>query len=1590
MDNMKTALLACGTLLVVGTGILKANDDAGAHASLDILKEGAVAADMRAADRIDADGNYVMELQNEVLPRALQPYDKPYKNRPVRRWNSKLSIAGTLYQKGISVTPDSIIPFILDEKARSFTALCGVDDEAKNATVTFHVRVDGKEVWSSGEMRKGMQAKPVSVDLADARELELLVSGEDPKHQAHANWINPEITYRGVRPENEFAFLKDAPRNDWENERVFGRNKEPARATFYPFSSFQAAVQNDYRSTSRIKYLNGPWLFHWSPRVEDRPRDFYKGSADLSGWDTLPVPSNWQLHGHGKAIYTNAMYPFHWKLFPWITTPERLKKYIRHVGPDWFAANAPSPVGSYVRTFTVPPDWKGQRITLHFAGVQSAMNVWLNGTTVGYSEGSMTPAEFDVTRLLKKGENRLAVEVFRWSDASMIEAQDFWHLSGIYRDVFLKAEPKIRIRDFFAMPRVENGYRDGILDITVKLDNATTAAVRRKVSATLLAADGSVAARATSAPLSIVPEGDTESRLTLVVQNPLLWSAETPDLYQLVLELSDPAGEVSEFITTKTGFRTIEVRGKQVLVNGKPVLFKGVNRHDIDPDYGRTMSRERMLQDVILMKQANINTVRTAHYPNDPYFYELCDEYGLYVMDEANQECHGYLDLSKLPSWGPAYVDRGVSMLERDKNHVSVVFWSLGNESGHGVNIEAMAKAMRPLDSSRLIHYEGQNEIADIDSKMYPSVDYLQNQVLAGNEDRPYFLCEYAHAMGNSVGNLEEYWELIRADNRLIGGCIWDWVDQAFRARKRPGDRYATFSHMADFGTEADDYWGWGDSFGGHPAHGNFSVNGITTPDRKFTAKLHEVKHVYRDILITPAQLDSCELTAKNEFSFRNLHDFPITWRLLEDGEEVDRGQMRGLDIAPLSTGTFRLPVSKPRIKPGSEYHLNVSFHLGEKTPWAEKGYVIASEQFALPWTLEAKTDLSAASSAPLSIDDQADSLRLSAPGFAVAFSKSSGMPSSIEYDGMEMLKSEIRPNFFRSRIDNDNWIHNQWDWAGFDTLSVDAKDLTYTQLSPGTVEVTATVVSTPEHWVKNTQVYKLRWTVHSNGRIACTAGYQKTKGLDDMPRVGFTFRADDSLQNWSWFGRGPFENYRDRNRSAHVGIYKKTVAKMTEAYVKPQENGNRTDVRWARLTDAAGKGIEISSIGTPLSMKAIPYTDKELQAASYAIDLPHTGRTFVCIDGAHMGLGNSSCGPQPLDQYRLRERKLAYGFAIEPMNHDTEKQAGPSHSHPQSIAGREEIQNRARVLAQTMNLGNSLETPPPFPWRFDIEEKHLEAISLAGFTAVRLPVKWSHHIEDRGEFGIRPAFMAKVKDVIDWALARKLAVVLNVHHYGELMKHPEQEKDKFLALWRQISQEFKGYSDRQLFFELINEPMGKLTPELCSQYQYDAIGIIRQSNPSRPLIVTCPRWWDVNTMRKMQLPEDDFNILYTTHMYHPLGFTHQGMPGYKTGIRWEGTKEDIAQMKAFAARWSAFAKSTGRPVLVGEFGVFKEADRSDRIAWTQEIREIMEQEDLLWAYWEFGMGFGIYDREMGQWDEDMLKTLIPETLICGEGQAKR
>jgi beta-galactosidase len=1220
-------------------------EDAGAQASIEILKKDGES-NIVDKDKKNENGHYVMELHHEVLPRALQKHDKIKKNKPNRKWDSQLSVAGTHYPTGICVIPESIIPFILDGKAVSFTAQCGVDDVAENAAVNFEVKLDGETVWQSGIMKKGLQAKEVKIDLKGIKYLELLVHSEKDNYQAKSNWLRPVIAYEGGRPENEFDYIKNTPKHPWEDETVFGINKEAPRSTFYPFSDVTSAFDGEYLKSDRIQMLNGNWKFHWSPTVVSRPMDFFNENFDSSSWGSLPVPSNWQVYGFGKAIYTNAMYPFNWKLFPRVTTPEQLKEYVHHVGDDWFASKATSPVGSYLKTFKVSKKWEDQRISLHFAGVQSAMNVWLNGEKVGYSEGSMTAAEFDITSRLKEGNNTLAVEVFRWSDASMIEAQDFWHLSGIYRDVYLKAEPKVRVRDFFALPKLSDNYKKGELQVHVKMDNSTNKLEQRKLTATVLDASGREVVSSTV--LASIKKGQEISQLlTLSVDDPLLWSAENPHLYQLILSFEGSDGKDSVYTSIKTGFRDIKVEGNKVLVNGQPILFKGVNRHDFDPDYGRTMSRERMLQDVLMMKRNNINTVRTAHYPNDPYFYQLCDKYGLYVMDEANQECHGYLELSQLPSWGPAYVDRGVRMLERDKNHPSVIFWSLGNESGHGVNIEAMAKAMRALDSSRPIHYSEQDEIADVDSIMYPSLDHIKNDILKKNKNKPYFFCEYAHAMGNSVGNLKEYWDLIRQDNSLIGGCIWDWVDQAFRGRIRKGDEYATFSHLANFGSEKDDFWGYGGIFGGKPSHGHFSVNGVTTPDRKMTAKLQEVKHVYRSILVKALDLDQMVFEVENEFAFNNLQKYPITWILKENGEETLRGSIEGMTLSALSKGQLQIPMTKPDLKANAEYHLTIEFRLGEFETWAPKGHVISSEQFKLPWNKTEVVEVKPFDH-ELNKEENEREIRLFTPEFSIRFDKSNGLLSSFRCNDEELMKSPLMPNFYRGRMDNDNRIYQVWDWSGVDQLTVTQEALDVKKIDDFHYQINVKVVSVPSKWKGRRFIYTTKWVIDANGKLDCDIDFELNNELKGLARVGLVFEANEEMNLWKWFGRGPLENYRDRNVGSHVGVYSSTVENMQEAYVRPQSNGNRTDVRWGELKMKDSHGLKISSKDKLLSMCALPYQEKELYNNKYSYSLPEKGRTFVYIDGEHMGLGNSSCGPSPLDKYYLKGKTSSFAFSIE------------------------------------------------------------------------------------------------------------------------------------------------------------------------------------------------------------------------------------------------------------------------------------------------------------------------------------------------------
>ena len=716
--------------------------------------------------------------------------------------------------------------------------------------------------------------------------------------------------------------LKTTSHNDWENERIYAINKEEGRATFIPFANSEEmkadpAYTRPWERTRSSRYLllNGNWKFNWVKQPSERPVDFYKTSYDVSGWKEIPVPSNWEMHGYGTPIYTNITYPIR-------NNPPFIQ------GQRGYAVEKePNAVGSYRREFALPADWKDKEVFIHFDGIYSAAYVWINGKKVGYSQGSSNDAEFRITPYVKAGNNTVAVEVYRWCDGSFLEDQDMFRLSGIHRDVYLVASPKVRLRDIHLTSQISDRLDKAELKVKTDVHNYGKKVQEATVRVSLLNTEGK--------PVSsfIIPTGkitggqENVCEGTTTIRDPRLWSAETPSLYTVQLELLDAAGNVLEATSQQYGFRKIEIRNNKVYINNALILFKGANRHDIHPQFGKAVPVESMIEDILLFKRFNLNTIRTSHYPNDPKMYSLYDYYGLYVMDEADIECHGNMSLSNRESWEGAYVDRMVRMVERDKNHPSVIFWSMGNESGGGRNFEATYQAAKAIDD-RYIHYEGMNDVADMDSRMYPSIESMIEQD-EQPRNKPYFLCEYAHAMGNAIGNLEEYWDYIEHHSkRMIGGCIWDWVDQGINMPGQPADHYY-----------------FGGSFGDRPNDNDFCCNGIVTADRQVTPKLWEVKKVYQYITLEPNAENS--IGVRNRYAFLNLHDFNLRYVILKDGVPIAEEEFSLPDGKPGEHRAVQIPYSRYLTSEG-EYYLNLEIKLKKDCVWAKAGHIVATEQLLL------------------------------------------------------------------------------------------------------------------------------------------------------------------------------------------------------------------------------------------------------------------------------------------------------------------------------------------------------------------------------------------------------------------------------------------------------------------------------------------------------------------------------------------------------------------------------------------------------------------------------------------------------------------
>ena len=1017
---------------------------------------------------------------------------------------------------------------------------------------------------------------------------------------------------------------------DWENEELIARNKEPGHCTLVPYGDVDAALRCRREASRFYQSLNGNWRFHWVSKPADRPVDFYRTGYDVSGWDKIPVPSNWQMHGYGRPIYLNVRYPYP------VDPP--------HIPHDY------NPVGSYRRQFTIPDAWDGRQVFLHFDGVKSAFYVWVNGRQVGYSQDSMLPAEFNVTEYLRPGRNTLAVEVYRWSDGSYLEDQDMWRLSGIYRDVYLFAAPKVHIRDFHVRATLDEQYEDGLLRVRPKLSNLAG------VDLNGWSLRGQLYNRENQAvledPLKIDARHIANERypqrgnvrfglLRAEVPDVKQWSAETPYLYTLVLTLHDAQGKLVEAESCRVGFRTVEIKDGQLLVNSQSIKLFGTNRHEHDPDHGRAIPVSRMIEDIKILKSHNLNAVRTSHYPDDPRWYDLCDEYGIYLIDEANLETHGVGGLfSNVATWSTAFLQRAIRMVERDKNHPSVIFWSLGNESGWGPNHAAMADWIHDYDPTRPVHYEGAGmrphdpRNVDMISRMYARIPEIIRLATDPDDNRPMVLCEYAHAMGNSVGNLKEYWDAIRSHERLIGGFIWDWADQGLRKRSDDGRMF----------------WAYGGDYGDNPNDGNFCCNGLVQPDRKPNPSLYEVKKVYQRIHVTPVDLAAGVVSVANEYDFASLDFVDATWELTCDGVVVQEGKLPALSVEPKKQQRIEIPVRKPALQAGAECWLKVTFTLADDTPWAQAGHVVAWDQFKMPF--EASAAQPADAGAPVKLREAGDAYTVTGDGFKVTVGKASGAIESFASDGKELLRGPLVPNFWRPPIDNDNGNRmperlGAWRDAGPKRT---VKTVMAEQVNPHRVRITAEAALPVGQDTK----YQTTYDIYGNGAVAVEASIHPAGGdLPMLPRFGIQMTIPGRYSTMTWLGRGPHESYWDRKTGAAVGLYSGPVEEQIHVYVRPQENGNKTDVRWLTLTDSDGSGL--LAVGDPLlSVSAWPFSMQDLEKAKHIHELPRRDFVTVNLDYKQMGVGgDDSWGARPHPEYTLPARPYTYRFRLQPYRPD-------------------------------------------------------------------------------------------------------------------------------------------------------------------------------------------------------------------------------------------------------------------------------------------------------------------------------------------------
>jgi beta-galactosidase len=998
---------------------------------------------------------------------------------------------------------------------------------------------------------------------------------------------------------------------EWENHTIIDINKEKAHVAFTPFDAA------DGESSSRIKNLNGVWKFQYTDKPDDRSKDFFTQNFDDSKWADIQVPSNWEIQGFGIPIYTNINYPF-----------PKNPPYIDH---------SYNPVGSYRTHFTIPDQWNGHDVILHFGSVSGCMYVWVNGVQVGMSKASKLEAEFNISKHIVKGKNTLAVQVFRWHDGSYLEDQDFWRLSGIERNVLLIARPKVHFKDFQFTSLLDDQYKNGIFELQGLVNQPD----KEEVTATVILTD---ALSKECLKKDVVVKNKT-FKIGTTIKDVQIWSAEKPNLYHLTISLKDKKGSVYEVVRQKVGYRKVEIKNGNFLINGHRVLVRGVNRHEHDPKLGHVPTRELMVKDILLMKQNNINTVRTCHYPNEPLWYELCTEYGLYVVDEANIESHGlgaswqgWFDtlnhVAYRKDWDAAHLDRIKRMYERDKNQSCVVAWSMGNECGNGPVFKDAYRWLKGIDITRPVMFEqaGMESNTDIYAPMYSRLSHLSKYEADSTQIKPLIMCEYSHAMGNSNGNFKEYWDLIRKGKKLQGGCIWDWVDQGIEAIDAEGRPYFAFG--GDLGSQNFTH------------DENFCSNGLVAADRKPHPGLVEVKKAYQFIQFAVADLSNKRFKVTNEYAHTPLNEFNFKAELYRNGQKINDFPF-DLDVLPGQSKEFSINTGAVDSKEGEEYTLRFYAYTKNKSIALPAGHEVASDEVML--SSNYFRNMSPSGARKLTVEENDRQIKFIANNIEGSFNKSNGWWTDYAINGKRVFYTLPQPYFWRAPTDNDFGSGMPLQLGVWRTVHNNKKlvNMAVLHKSDDSLVVQSDFILTDIH-----SKYSLKYKVDAQGGVIVTSTMEIADMLPELPRFGMRMELPSSFDNVEYYGRGPYENYSDRKTASFLGIYHSSVKDMYSNYIRPQENGNRTDVRWLKVT-GPGHVVHIEGLQQPINFSALnnraedfdPGLTKKQQHPS---DVTPRKITVLQIDHAQRGVGgDDSWGALPHDKYRLLAKKYSYTYRI-------------------------------------------------------------------------------------------------------------------------------------------------------------------------------------------------------------------------------------------------------------------------------------------------------------------------------------------------------